>query len=65
MEFTVLRGNTARNFCDPIVPYVQDLDNIVIKDKIYKIPKDPYLIKLYGKYWKTPLKRDKGVANGL
>jgi len=51
--------------CDPIVPYVQDLDNIVIKDKIYKIPKDPYLIKLYGNDWKTPLKRDKGVANGL
>lgn len=47
--------------CIKLIPHLQNLQNIQIRGKIYKIPNVSYLQYLYGPDWQTPIQGQKVV----
>jgi len=50
--------------CDDMMKHIQYFKNIRFLGRTFTVPNDTYLEYLYGKDWKTPMKKNK-IKNGL
>jgi hypothetical protein len=48
------------NKCSKVIPYLKNFNKKIIRGKIYNIPSEDYLVYLYGKNWRIPIKNYKG-----